>query len=113
MPETFTVTHSGGSCSNDYKDCHEDEDDCRKDKCKDAAEILGAVQFATSDVGWADYPKGCFWYSDKMVYWNPHKTGGNDHYSRAICSNDGIYILFGFIFNWLLNISFHKITYHI
>jgi hypothetical protein len=33
------------------------------------------------------YPKGCYGYSDGILYFNTHATGGADNQSQPLCSS--------------------------
>ena len=61
-------------------------------ECKRAAQQLEKTFKATETE--AKYPKGCYIYRDKYVYWNTDSIGGMNKKSSVICKSDGNYLLF-------------------
>ena len=59
-------------------------------ECKRAALRL-EKEFKSTETE-AQYPKGCYMYRDKYIYWNTHSTGGKNKRSRVICKSSGNYL---------------------
>ena len=52
--------------------------------CREAAKELER-KFLFSNA-WSDYPKGCIYDGNKLVFWNKHGTGAKSKERKAICS---------------------------
>ena len=63
-----------------------------KDECLEALPFLQRVYHVIKfdrDGDWSGYPKGCFFNSANMLYWNKHSTGGAHGSLRQICRSSG------------------------